>query len=320
MMQVSALAELPRVTIAIPTHNRRGLLERAIDSASNQSYPNINILVSDNASSDTTPELCSACSAELSGFSFYRHELLVTPVENFCSLIARSTGDYIYILADDDWLHPTAIEKLVRFTKSNRFVVAVSSYAQECTLLGAATIMHTHPGLCSTSPLIQLLHLLNPFCQHFYACGVYGLLSRSTAVKLFPRKPLVSFTGRELFTGDEIIFLVQIVCSGGLGIYPEPLLYYTGPIGRDVNTVSQAVLVSQNLSSLDLLSFYFLSCLRVMSIVLRAAQFRLPARLFLCTYSFVTYALFIFARILVAFASASASVFNQFVCRRRRGC
>ena len=315
-MNTLASSELPIVAIAIPTRNRRDLLERAISSAVKQTYPNVAILVSDNASSDATPELCRTCSAELRRFSYYRHDVLITPAENFYSLVKRSTSDYLFILADDDWLHPTAIEKLVRFAISQPSVLAVSSFAQECALSGAATIAHTYPGLSSTRPGIQLLHLLNPFYQHLYACACYGLLSRPMAVKLFPRKPLVSFTGRQLFTGDEIAFLVEIACSGGLGIYPEPLFYYTGPVGRDVNTASQATLVSQNLSILDLFSFYFLSCLRNLRIVLGASRYRLPVRLFFCAYSFVTYAVFLVVRLFVK----SATTFSHYAHRRLRGC
>ena len=46
------------VSIGIPTYNRERLIGRAIESALSQDYPNIEIVVSDNASTDATAEVC----------------------------------------------------------------------------------------------------------------------------------------------------------------------------------------------------------------------------------------------------------------------
>ena len=47
------------VSVVIPSRNRRAGLERAIESVSQQTWPNIEIIVVDDASSDDTPELRS---------------------------------------------------------------------------------------------------------------------------------------------------------------------------------------------------------------------------------------------------------------------
>jgi len=47
----------PLVSIIIPTYNRANYLEKAIESVLKQTYENIEIIVSDNASTDNTMEV-----------------------------------------------------------------------------------------------------------------------------------------------------------------------------------------------------------------------------------------------------------------------
>ena len=49
--------DTPLVSVLIPTYNRKKMLKRALDSVLQQTYKNIEIYVSDNASTDNTIEL-----------------------------------------------------------------------------------------------------------------------------------------------------------------------------------------------------------------------------------------------------------------------
>ena len=48
----------PLVTIGVPVRNGEDFLAEALDSALAQEYPNLEILISDNASVDATPDIC----------------------------------------------------------------------------------------------------------------------------------------------------------------------------------------------------------------------------------------------------------------------
>jgi len=91
----------PLVTIAIPTHNRAGsYMPQALASALGQSYPNIEIIVSDNCSTDTTPQLIAGqCDARL---RYYRHDVPMTPNDNFNFCLAQAHGQYFLLLLDDE--------------------------------------------------------------------------------------------------------------------------------------------------------------------------------------------------------------------------
>ncbi len=47
----------PSVSILIPTYNRASLLDKAVKSALEQNYPNLTVIVSDDASTDNTTDI-----------------------------------------------------------------------------------------------------------------------------------------------------------------------------------------------------------------------------------------------------------------------
>ena len=101
----------PKVTIAIPTFNREGYLQQAIDSALAQSYANIEVLVSDNASTDGTAAL-------LQRFSDPRVRVLrqaqnIGMMPNWNACLNAASGLYFIMLSDDDLLDPGAIDAMV---------------------------------------------------------------------------------------------------------------------------------------------------------------------------------------------------------------
>lgn len=103
-------SNLPMISVVIPTHNRRERLVRAIASVYAQTWPNIEIVVVDDASSDDTP-------AYLEGLALKDQRVRV--VRNKFALggggarnrgIAEATGAYIAFLDDDDVWVPEKLE------------------------------------------------------------------------------------------------------------------------------------------------------------------------------------------------------------------
>lgn len=98
------------VTIAITTHNRRDLLVRALHGALAQTYKNIEVVVSDDASSDGTQELMQKVSDPQVRYA--RIERPAGIAGNFQNGLDHAKGELFLILNDDDELEPEAIEKL----------------------------------------------------------------------------------------------------------------------------------------------------------------------------------------------------------------
>jgi hypothetical protein len=105
----------PAVSIVLATHNRAPLLALALDSALAQDYPNLEVLVMDDGSSDETPELLSEY-ARLHGperFRFERHANMgQARTLNRGYELAR--GELLGYLSDDDLIAPGLVSALVR--------------------------------------------------------------------------------------------------------------------------------------------------------------------------------------------------------------
>lgn len=96
------LDSLPLVTIAIPTYNRaNSFLPIALTSALAQTYPRLEVLVSDNASSDDTASFMREHAGE-PRLRYLRHEVNVGAHENYNYCLSQARGDYFLLLHDDD--------------------------------------------------------------------------------------------------------------------------------------------------------------------------------------------------------------------------
>jgi glycosyltransferase involved in cell wall biosynthesis len=91
----------PLVTIAIPTYNRAdSYLKQALQCAVTQTYSNIEIIVSDNCSTDTTETVVKGCSDPR--IRYFRHKKNIGANNNFNFCLAGAKGDYFLLLQDDD--------------------------------------------------------------------------------------------------------------------------------------------------------------------------------------------------------------------------
>jgi len=107
-------AEAPLVSIGLPTFNRAGLLRRAVESVLAQDYPNVELVVSDNASPDDTQAYCEEVSRRDSRLRYFRQERNIGLTANYRAVFAQSRGDYYMAFADDDWLDPSYVSQCVR--------------------------------------------------------------------------------------------------------------------------------------------------------------------------------------------------------------
>jgi glycosyltransferase involved in cell wall biosynthesis len=104
------------VSVVIPTYNRAEILPRAIESALNQTYRNLEVLVVDDGSTDETPSV-------VEGFDDQRvtyHRVSQNGGANRARNIGveEATGEYISFLDSDDELLPEHIERVVAAIES----------------------------------------------------------------------------------------------------------------------------------------------------------------------------------------------------------
>lgn len=94
-----------KVTIIIPTRNRATLLHRAVSHAFAQDYENLEVIISNNASTDNTREVLKYLQTIFPSLISINHEKLLSLNEHWHRVIEEfAHGDYILIVPDDDIL------------------------------------------------------------------------------------------------------------------------------------------------------------------------------------------------------------------------
>jgi len=99
----------PLVTIGIPTYNRAdGYLKEALECALAQTYPNIEIVVADNGSTDNTGAVVQSYGDPR--IRYFRHNPPIKPNDNFNFCLSQASGIYFQLLHDDDLIDCDFIE------------------------------------------------------------------------------------------------------------------------------------------------------------------------------------------------------------------
>jgi len=93
---------LDLVSILIPTYNRKKLVERAINSALKQTYKKIEIIISDNCSTDGTLEYLQELYGNNKNIKIFDNSTNKGSVRNWINCIEKSSGHSSKLLFSDD--------------------------------------------------------------------------------------------------------------------------------------------------------------------------------------------------------------------------
>jgi glycosyltransferase involved in cell wall biosynthesis len=103
----------PLVSIGIPVYNGERSIRQAIESVLGQTYQNLEVIISDNASTDNTERLCQEYAARDKRIQYYRNPVNVGVIANFRRVFELSSGDYFMWAAADDVRPTIAVENCV---------------------------------------------------------------------------------------------------------------------------------------------------------------------------------------------------------------
>jgi acetyltransferase-like isoleucine patch superfamily enzyme len=96
---------MKKVTIMIPTYNQSHYIEQAINSALEQSYKNLEVIISDDSTDNKTEKIIKEKYLSDSRIKYFHNIPSLGRVGNYHkTLYERATGDYVLNLDGDDWL------------------------------------------------------------------------------------------------------------------------------------------------------------------------------------------------------------------------
>jgi glycosyltransferase involved in cell wall biosynthesis len=115
----------PLVSIIIPVYNRENIISETLECAINQTYKNIEIIISDNCSTDNTWQVLTKYLNLDSRIRIYKNQINLGPVLNWKSCIDKINGEYTKILWSDDTISLDFIEQTIKlFDAETAFVMS----------------------------------------------------------------------------------------------------------------------------------------------------------------------------------------------------
>lgn len=109
----------PLVSVIIPCYNAEKYVDSAVRSIINQTYKNLEIIVTDDCSTDGTFAILKKFATEDSRIKLYKNEINLKIVKTLNKMVQLAKGKYIARMDADDISLPNRIEKQVEFLEEN---------------------------------------------------------------------------------------------------------------------------------------------------------------------------------------------------------
>lgn len=122
-MNPQAERAAPRVSIGLPVYNGENYVEEALQSLLTQTYEDLEVIISDNASTDRTEEICRRVAACDPRVRYVRNERNLGPARNYNNAFLLSRGELFKWAAHDDTYAPEYLRKCVEVLESDPGVV-----------------------------------------------------------------------------------------------------------------------------------------------------------------------------------------------------
>lgn len=211
------------MSVGLPVYNGEQHLREAIDSLLAQDYANLEILVSDNASNDRTPEIVEQLAARDPRIRYSRNERNIGAPANFNRCFALTSGSYFMWAADDDVWEPTYVRRCLSALEAAPGAVLACSQMRFIDETGAAIEMNytlaDNPDLSSTSVVDRIRTLVSRGGWYL----IYGVMRREALA----RTRLMT----EAYGGD-VVLVTELALQGPFVRVPEVLHRYRQTTGR----------------------------------------------------------------------------------------
>lgn len=204
----------PRVTIVMPSYNHVSYVEQAIRSILDQDYPDIELLVIDDGSTDGSQAKIRSLKDKME-FCFIEHAvnqgLNATLIEGYIA----ATGKYVTMLASDDALMPGKLRRQVDYLettgKAGVYANGLKFWDDGRTEKIDLNVVERH-------------FRDGTFLEYFYVNDVTAPLFQSG---LFLKQAIIDLVPYRLrYKSDDWVILIKLCEEYNIGFINEPMFYY----------------------------------------------------------------------------------------------
>lgn len=209
----------PMVTFGLPTVNSENRLSVLLDSLLAQTYGEFKILISDNASTDGTNELCKEYAAKDGRITVFRQPERICMRDNFKFLLDKADTKYFSWQSDDDFLADKWLEKTFGALEADPSIQMVCTvYTTEKN--GEVGNMQRNSGINKNFEG-RVSQIVDDKINTWFFIGINGLWHTDHLKKTFGR--LVEVYQHENLLGTDTLLNFNVVINQNFGFINEHL-------------------------------------------------------------------------------------------------
>jgi glycosyltransferase involved in cell wall biosynthesis len=205
------------VSIGLPVRNAGDRIADVVRSVLAQDHQNLELLITDNASTDDTEEVCRELARSDSRIAYHRQPQNIGLLNNFVYAIEHASGTYFRWIGDDDRLEADFVSRCLDVLEADpRLVLVTTGIAYTGADGRTETAAYTGTGLDSADPMkrfVEMMRLLNE--SYLILDPLYAMMRRETAAAI-PR--------RNMLREDEV-FAIKLALAGPWGHIPQVLAH-----------------------------------------------------------------------------------------------
>lgn len=202
----------PKISVILPTYNREKMLPNALDSILNQTFPDFELIVINDGSTDNTQKILEEYAAKDKRIKIINHEKNKGIVWGLNEGLEQAKGEYIARMDDDDISYPKRFEIQLAYMQEHPDVAIVGTWVSTSNDKTAADSWWKE----TKSELIKIKMLLgiNPLAHPTF------MMRRS-----FLKNHHIQYKDKYLATEDFHLLADVMLAGGKLENIPKTLLY-----------------------------------------------------------------------------------------------
>jgi glycosyltransferase involved in cell wall biosynthesis len=218
-MNIDMNSRTPKVSIGMPIYNGEHFLPQTLDSLLAQTYKDFELIISDNASSDGTQEICQKYAAQDPRIRYLRQSVNLGASQNFNHVFDLASGEYFKWAAHDDLCAPEYLARCVEVLDRDPQVILCYTQAQAIDEEGQVVRQYmTKPNLQSSQAYIRYVESLTDDNDiTVVPIVIFGLIRRDVLAKT----PLIGN-----YASSDGVLLGELALHGRFHEVPECLFSY----------------------------------------------------------------------------------------------
>ncbi len=232
---------MPIITIGIPVYNGEKFIQKCIESVLQQTYRNFELIISDNASIDSTTDICNKFLKKDDRIKFFKQNKNMGANWNFNFLLEKSIGKYFVWVAADNIILPEFIEKSIAELESQEKIVGciskikidevyIDQFKKEKQILNRMGIDVERYGPYNTLSITgNYIERIRKYLKYF-PWEMFYAVYRTKALR-------ESFV-HDFFVGSDASLVLNILKYGEIKVIDE-ILMQSFPAGMSSNGINQ---------------------------------------------------------------------------------